>query len=63
MSGRARIRRLSLTVAVACTSWALLLWLSGGFDATVFGLSVHAHDPLRPLLIASIGLVTLILLD
>jgi hypothetical protein len=63
MSGRARIRRLGLTVAFACSSWALFLWLSGGFDTTVLGLRVHAHDALRPLLIASIGLVTLMLLD
>jgi hypothetical protein len=41
--------------------WTALLLLTGGFDATIAGLRIRAHDPFRPMLYAAIAWVTFIL--
>lgn len=58
------MRLLRLTAALiagAGAAWALLLAISGGADVRMLGAVLTAHDPRRPLLIASLALVVFIL--
>ena len=50
------IRRFSLVVACASAAWAVVLTVSGGFNATVLGLTVRSNNPRRVLVIAVVAL-------
>ena len=54
-------QRVSIGIALAGLIWAALLWFTGGFQTRVAGLSITAHEPLRPLLFAAIALSFFIL--
>jgi len=51
----------SLTVAACAFAWLALLKVTGGFNATIFGLSIRSHDPSRPFLAGIIALVVFVL--
>jgi hypothetical protein len=61
MAARTRVRRWSLVVAIAAALASAIVGLSNGFDLEVAGLRVTAHDPLRPLLLASLALTVFML--
>jgi hypothetical protein len=61
MAARARVRRSSLVVAIASALASAIVGLSSGFDVDAMGLRVTAHDPLRPLILASLALTVFIL--
>jgi len=48
------LRAVLLVVAVAAAFWSVVVWFTGGFRTTWFGLRVSASDPIRPLAIACI---------
>jgi hypothetical protein len=58
---RRTLRRWTSFLAVAGAAWAVLLLLTGGFETTVAGVAISAHDPLRPLLAAALSLTVFIL--
>jgi hypothetical protein len=35
--------------------WALAIWLVGGFTIALAGVTIHSHDPLRPLALGAIA--------
>ena len=55
------VQRVSLAIANAGLIWAVLLVLTGGFDARVAGLHITAHEPLRPVLAFSVAFTVFIL--
>jgi hypothetical protein len=59
MTARLRLRRWTLWIALLAGAVSALLALSGGFEVGWLGL--NAHDPLRPLLLASLALTTYLL--
>jgi hypothetical protein len=61
MWGGGLIRRGILILSAAGAVWTILLGVTGGFDATVLGVEISAHDPFRPLLFASVALTIYIL--
>ena len=61
MAARAHVRRWSLAVAIAAALASAIVGLSNGFDLEVVGLRATAHDPLRPLLLASLALTVFML--
>lgn len=49
------IRVIVAVFAIFATLWALAVWLVGGFSADLHGVTIHSHDPLRPLATAVIA--------
>jgi hypothetical protein len=41
--------------AIFGTLWALAVWIAGGFTIAVAGVTIHSHDPFRPLAIAIVA--------
>ena len=53
--GRAIARRVALALALLSLAWAILLIWTGGFDTTIAGIPVTAHEPRRPLRIVALA--------
>lgn len=60
--GRRLLRSTALLVGVAGLAWSLLLLITGGFDASIVGRKISAHNQFRPLLVAGIALTMHIVL-
>jgi hypothetical protein len=58
VSSRGRIAAVSLIIAAFAFGWTTLLLVTGGFDLTIFGLTVTTHNFRRP---AAAGIVALTL--
>ena len=43
--------------AVFGTLWALAVWIVGGFTIALAGVTIHSHDPFRPLTIAMVAAI------
>lgn len=56
-----QLRFCAAVLGVLAALWALILVASGGGDVRMVGIVVTAHDPRRPLLIASVMFVVFIL--
>ena len=60
-----RSRRLTqallLGAAVASFVWVIVLYLTGGFDASLFGIRIRSNNPDRVLLVGSVALSSFIL--
>src|SRR5580765_3039866 len=54
MLGRSRkaLTRVVGWVGVVALAWAILLNIVGGFETRVLGVSIRAHDPYNPLILA-----------
>jgi hypothetical protein len=57
---RRLIRELSFTCAVIGCAWALWLAVVGGVDTRLFGVTITSNDPVRPFLLATIGIAVFI---
>lgn len=42
--------------------WALAIWLVGGFGLAIGSITIHSHDPLRPLAFGAIAALTYLML-
>jgi hypothetical protein len=58
---RRAFTRSMLVLALLGTSGAVLIFATGGFDASLFGTLVTARNPLRPLMLGSLALTLYIL--
>lgn len=47
-----RARRVLIAAALLALAWALLIWLSGGIDARILGVTVRARGVVRPLVVS-----------
>lgn len=56
MIGRPLVQRVCLVLAAAGALGAALLYVTGGFDLTLFGVPITTHEPRRPLLVAVVAL-------
>jgi len=43
--------------AIFGTLWALAVWIVGGFTIAVAGVTIHSHDPFRPLALAVVAAI------
>ena len=57
---RRTIRRWTSLLTVAAAAWAVVLFVSGGLDATLLGVRVTSNDPFRPLVLAAISFLVYI---
>jgi hypothetical protein len=55
------VRGLAVALAALSGAWTLFLSVSGGRDFTLFGLTLTAHNPRRPLLLLSLAVTVLTL--
>jgi hypothetical protein len=60
-TARRLIQRASRIVAAVAAGWWAVLAIAGGFDVRIFGMAVRTHQPLRPLLYASIAFTVFVL--
>src|SRR5262245_52526680 len=58
---RAAVIRLSLVAGIVLLAWAALVFITGGIDARLFGITITSHDPMKLLLAASLALTVRVL--
>ena len=54
---RSRIATIALAIALLAAVWSLVLLATGGFDVTLFGVVITAHDVTRPAALGTLAAV------
>jgi hypothetical protein len=60
-AGRRLVKGIAVAIAILGLVWTATLILAGGFEFEIAGARLSTHEPLRPLLIASVALTVFIL--